>query len=145
MPRSKSCVAQHSCQALLVPELTCRLWHRLRYTPSCREGLFSETPIPPVASPNPLWSAPLQHLSIVTSVYPHKPRGLLRTWTVKGAAERNHAAPTCLREEEQPGGASRRGGGKEVLQEIRRRPHVGPSSRSVPGQITHGRGDARNA
>src|SRR5215204_6165432 len=55
-------------------------------------------------------------------------------------AGRNHAAPTCLREAEQPGGASRRGGGKETLQEIRRRPHVGPSSRSVAGQITHGRG-----
>jgi hypothetical protein len=35
------------------------------------EELFSETPIPPVASPNPLWRAPLQHLSIVTSVYAH--------------------------------------------------------------------------
>src|SRR5215203_4508225 len=78
-------------------------------------------------------------------VYTYKSRGLLRTWMGKGAAGRNHAAPTCLREEDQPGGASRRGGGKETLQEIQTRPHVGPSSRSVPGQITHGRGAAQNA
>src|SRR5215212_10591264 len=59
----------------------------------------------------------------------------------KGAAGRNHAAPTCLRKQEQPEEASRRGGGKETLQEIRRRPHVvGPSSRSVRVQVPVGTG-----
>jgi hypothetical protein len=54
----------------------------------------------------------------------------------KGAAGRNHAAPTCLRKQEQPEGTLRKGEGKETLQEIRRRPHVvGPSSRSVQGQV----------
>jgi hypothetical protein len=49
----------------------------------------------------------------------------------------NKNSPEGLRVEER---VRRRGGGKETLQEIRRRPHVGPSSRSVRGQVPVGTG-----